>query len=168
MLHAYDTRESIIATVGQVLAPDGLDPHDLESVVTDSLAGALEAKTAWPLIASQEDIAPALARIEVPVIVISGEYDRVDPPETLQRELLPRLAQAEMHVLPGVGHLSPYEAPDHVADLVRAFALSLGRDGDAVRPRCTWCGISLTAAADARLARTRSGSPGVPRQRDKA
>ena len=172
MLHAYDTRESVIATVGEVLAPGGLDPHDLEAVITDSLAGAPAAKTAWPLFASQEDVTPALARIEVPVIVISGEHDRVDPPETLRRELLPRLAQAEMHLLPGAGHLLPYEAPDHVADLVGAFVLSLG--DAAARSRCTWCGISLAAAADARLARTRMpagtrpSSPDAPRDREEA
>ena len=139
MLRAYDTRESIVATVEQVLAPGGLDPHDLEAVISDSLAGAPAAKRAWPLLTSQEDITPALPRIDVPVIVISGEHDRVDPPEAL-RELLSRLGQAELHVLPQVGHLVPYEAPDEVADLVRAFALSLpdhgllspAGDGDAV------------------------------------
>jgi hypothetical protein len=124
------------------------------------------------MLSSQEDLTPALARIEVPVVVISGEHDRVDPPGTLRRELLPRLAQAQMHVLPRVGHLSPYEAPDHIADLVRAFVLSLGGDGDASRTHCTWCGISLAAAVDARLARTRiptgarSTDPSAPRHRD--
>ena len=185
MLHAYDTRDSIVATVEQVLAPDGLDPDDLEAVIADGLAGAPAARAAWPLSTSQEDIAPALARIHVPVIVISGDHDRVDPPEALQRELLPRLGQVELHVLPRVGHLLPYEAPDHVAGLVRAFALSLGDDGsasrtgdgDATGPHRAWCGISPTAAADVRLARTRwtdaragtdPGSAGAPRQRDEA
>jgi pimeloyl-ACP methyl ester carboxylesterase len=162
MVHAYDTRESILATIREVLAPDGLTPADLETVVADSLAGAPAAREAWPLRSSQEDITAALADIAVPVIVLAGEHDRVDPPETIRRELLSRLPQARLHLLPNVGHLSPLEAPDEVADLISAFALSLRDDGMAaptdgagiVRPRCSWCGMSRTAAAQLRLDRS--------------
>jgi pimeloyl-ACP methyl ester carboxylesterase len=126
MVHAYDSRDSIIATVEQVLAPDGLGAEDLDMVIADSLAGAAAAKEAWPLSASQEDIGAAVAAIGVPAIVISGAHDRVDPPDVLRRALLPRLAQATLHVLPGVGHLLPLEAPREVAALVGGFARSVG------------------------------------------
>ena len=170
MVRAYDTRESVAATVAQVLAPDGLDQADLESVIKDSLAGAPAAKEAWPLSTSQEDISSALAGIEVPAIVISGEHDRVDPPEALRRELLPRLAWAQLHVLPRVGHLSPYEAPDAVANLVKAFAMSLTDDGvlsptgdEMVQQQCKYCGLSPAAAASARLRRSHADiSPATP------
>jgi pimeloyl-ACP methyl ester carboxylesterase len=125
MVHVYDTRDSIIATVEQVLAPDGLSPEDLEMVVADSLAGALAARTAWPQVTSQEDITAAVGHIDVPVIVVSGAHDRVDPPEGLRRELLPLIPHAQLHVLDGVGHLLPLEAPDHISCLVRTFALSV-------------------------------------------
>jgi pimeloyl-ACP methyl ester carboxylesterase len=124
MVRAYDSRDSVIATVEQVLAPNGLDPDDLEAVIADSLAGSPAAKVAWPLFASQEDITAAVAGIEVPTLVISGEGDRVDPPDVLRRELLPRIPQAQLHVLPGIGHLLPYEAPCDVAALIRALAIS--------------------------------------------
>lgn len=147
MVHAYDTRESVVATVEQVLAPGGLDPDDLETVVADSLAGATPAKAAWPLHASQEDITERMADIAVPVLIVSGENDRVDPPEVLRRELLAWLPQAQLHVLPGLGHLLPLEAPQAVADLLRAFVLSLD---EAASPRCEWCGITRSAAAQER------------------
>jgi pimeloyl-ACP methyl ester carboxylesterase len=177
MVRAYDTRESVVATVAGVLAPDGLDPADLEAVIEDSLAGVPAAKAAWPLSTSQEDIAPALADIEVPAIVISGEHDRVDPPEVLQRELLPRLAHAQLYVLPRVGHLSPYEAPDAVANLVRAFAMSLTNDGilsstgdEVVQGQCRYCGLSPAAAASARLRRGHADigpdTPSMPHRSD--
>ena len=163
MVRAYDTRESVVATVAQVLAPNGLDPADLDAVIEDSLAGAPAAKEAWPLSTSQEDIASALADIEVPAIVVSGEHDRVDPPEVLKRELLPRLAWAQLHVLPHVGHLSPYEAPDIVANLIKAFAMSLTDDrilsptGDEmVQRECQYCGLSPEAAAGERLRRSQA------------
>jgi len=125
MVNAYGSRDSILATVEQVLAPDGLHPDDLEIVIADSLAGAAAAKEAWPLMTSQEDITAAVKHIDVPVIVISGEHDRVDPPDVLRRELLSRIPQAQLHVLPKVGHLSPLEAPEDIADLIRAFVRPL-------------------------------------------
>jgi pimeloyl-ACP methyl ester carboxylesterase len=54
----------------------------------------------------REDITQDVARITVPTLVISGE-DRVDPPAVLRQHLLPRIAQARLHVLPGIGHLAP-------------------------------------------------------------
>ena len=128
MVSAYHSRDSIVATVEQVLAPNGLEPDDLETVVADSLAGAPPAKEAWPLTTSQEDITAEVAAIDVPVLVLSGALDRVDPPEVLRRELLPRIPQARLRVLPQHGHLLPYEAPEEIADQVRAFALSLSED----------------------------------------
>jgi pimeloyl-ACP methyl ester carboxylesterase len=121
MVSAYDTRENIIATVEQALAGGPLDPADLEVVIADSLAGAPAAKQAWPLFASQEDITDAVPQIAVPTVVISGENDRVDPPSVLTDELLPRISQASMRLLPGVGHLSPLEAPERLASLIKAF-----------------------------------------------
>jgi pimeloyl-ACP methyl ester carboxylesterase len=159
MVHAYDSRESIVATLDQVLAPDGLDAEDRETVIADSLAGAAAAKEAWPLASSQEDIVAAVASIDVPVIVISGEHDRVDPPEGLRRELLSRIPQAELYVLPKVGHLSPLEAPDLVADLIRTFTLSIVQEGFPSRSqhaqtallRCPECWAARPAAGKNRL-----------------
>ncbi|WP_127904431.1 alpha/beta fold hydrolase [Solirhodobacter olei] len=125
MVQAYDTRDSIIATVRQVLARTPLAPDDLEQVVTDSLQGAPAARLAWPLEASQEDITAQAAQIRVPTLVVSGEEDRVDPPAVLRQELMPRIPQARLHLLPGIGHLSPLEAPDDLADLIRSFATPL-------------------------------------------
>lgn len=125
MVGAYASRESVTATVEQVLAGRPLAPDDLASVIADSMRGAAAAKAAWPLAASQEDITQAVAGIAVPTLVISGELDRVDPPSVLESELLPRIPQARLHVLPGVGHLSPLEAPTEVARLIRAFAIAV-------------------------------------------
>jgi 3-oxoadipate enol-lactonase len=61
----------------------------------------------------------------VPVLVIAGERDQVDRVETLRAELLPRVAGARLHVLPGTGHLSPLEAPAALAALIREFVATL-------------------------------------------
>lgn len=161
MVQAYATRESVVATVHQVLAPHGLAPDDLEFVIADSLAGGRAAKAAWPLAASQEDITAAVAHIDVPVIVVSGEDDRVDPPEVLRSDLLTHIPQAQLLLLPGIGHLSPLEAPADIADILRAIAPlmtgsspgSTARDEASAARRCTWCGVSLKAVAERRLGR---------------
>lgn len=125
MAQAYRSRDSIMTTVEQVLAPGGLVAEDLETVIADSLAGAPAAKEAWPLMTSQEDITEAVAEIDIPVIVIAGEHDRVDPPEVLRRKLLTHIPHARLCVLPNVGHLSPLEAPEDIAELIRSFVLPL-------------------------------------------
>lgn len=159
MVHAYASRESIVATVQQVLAPDGLAPGDLETVIADSLAGALPARAAWPLEASQEDIRAVMPAIAVPVLIISGQNDRVDPPKVLRREVLARLPGARMIELPGVGHLAPLEAPEDIADLLRAFALSLdGEEAGALH--CAECGATPMAVAQKRIEQRAARSAG--------
>jgi uncharacterized protein (TIGR02246 family) len=68
-----------------------------------------------------EDITGDVVSINVPVMVIAGELDQVDRVETLRKELLPRIAGARLHVLPGAGHLSPLEAPSALATVIRQF-----------------------------------------------
>lgn len=121
MVNAYDSRESILDTVEQMLTASPLQPEDLQTVVQDSLQGSQAAKTAWPLVASQEDITAQAALIRVPTLVISGDKDRVDSPAVLQQELMTRIPQAILHILPGIGHLSPLEAPENLAHLIRDF-----------------------------------------------
>jgi pimeloyl-ACP methyl ester carboxylesterase len=89
------------------------------------MRGAPAAKVAWPLVASQEDISKQAALIRGPTLVISGEQDRVDPPAVLEQELMTRIPHATLHILPGIGHLSPLEAPGKVSELIRAFATPL-------------------------------------------
>lgn len=117
----YNSRESIEGALENMLLSRPL-PRDLhEQVVADSLAGAPGAKAAWPLGMSQEDISSELSAIDVPVLVIAGGADKVDPVEAHQVELLPRLSDVVFHVLPGLGHLVPLEGASDVAKLIATF-----------------------------------------------
>lgn len=135
---AYQSRESVEFVLDNVLTAKPLDGACREQVVEDSLKGAPQAKTAWPEIAMREDISAAVKHIDVPTIVISGELDQVDRIETLRAELLPRIPHAAMRILPGIGHLSPLEAPTEVAHIIAGFiegeVMEKGRDGK-WRPR---------------------------------
>ena len=125
MTTVYDTRESITQALDNVLIAKPLSPALREQVIADSLRGAPQAKTAWPLVGMVEDITGDVRSINVPVKVIAGEKDQVDRIETLARELLPRIAGARLHALPDTGHLSPLEAPSAVAEEIRAFVSEL-------------------------------------------
>ena len=126
---AYDSRESIAFALDHVLTARPLAGEAREQVIADSLRGAPQAKAAWPNAAMREDISSAVKGIDVPVLVIAGEHDRVDSPDTLRKALLPHIAQASMEVVPGVGHLSPFEAPGELASLIEGFihAIETGR-----------------------------------------
>ena len=122
MAEAYSTRETVEMTIDQVLTAKPLDPADRAQVIADSLRGAPQAKKAWPVSSSQENISDAAAMIEVPTLVLSGELDRVDTVAAARSELLPRIPHAVLHVLPGTGHLSPLESPADLARDIDRFA----------------------------------------------
>ncbi|WP_025600619.1 alpha/beta fold hydrolase [Burkholderia sp. WSM2230] len=121
MAAAYDSRESIAWVLDNVLTANPLDARLREQVIVDSLRGAPQAKAAWPNAAMREDIRQEVGLIDVPVLVVGGELDQVDPIETLQKEVLPRIAGARLDVLLGTGHLSPLEAPSALAAIIRQF-----------------------------------------------
>ena len=118
---AYASRSSVEATLDGMLSEKPLSAAQRERVIEDSLRGGVEAKAAWPRVASQEDISREVAAIEVPVGVIAGERDRVDSVGTLRAELMSRIPQASMVVLKETGHLSPMESAAEVAGAISAF-----------------------------------------------
>lgn len=122
---AYHSRESVELVIDHVLTAKSLDAACRERVIEDSLRAAPQAKAAWPNIAMREDITAAVASIDAPTVVISGELDQVDRVATLQAELMPRIPHARMHILPGIGHLSPLEAPAEVAQLIARFVTAV-------------------------------------------
>lgn len=123
--HAYDDAASIGAALDHVLGGSALSTELRAQVVEDSLRGAPAAMQSWPYRAMAEDIAEQAARIAVPVAVLSGELDQVDPPVALRTHLLPFIPQAELDIVPGCGHLLPLEAPGAVAATIRRFVSSL-------------------------------------------
>ncbi|MEZ5342511.1 MAG: alpha/beta hydrolase [Acidimicrobiales bacterium] len=69
------------------------------------------------------DIRSQLQSIEHPSLVIVGELDKETPP-SYAAVLNDGLPNSRLEILPGVGHLSPAEAPDAFNALVRDFLLT--------------------------------------------
>jgi len=74
------------------------------------------------LLMQRSDARAFLRGLRMPVQVVCGDADQVTPPD-LSHELAALIQGAELSWLPEVGHLSPYEAPQGVADAVRALLL---------------------------------------------
>lgn len=125
--HAYDSAASVRATLAHVLTASPLPRALADQVVADSLRGSAAAKQAWPHTIMAQDITGPARAIDVPVRVVSGELDQVDPPAALQAHLLPFIRQAVLETVPRRGHLLPLEAPDAVAGTIRRFVADLGR-----------------------------------------
>jgi 3-oxoadipate enol-lactonase len=75
------------------------------------------------------DFREAASRIDVPALVLVGEHDILFPPAQarLLAEALPR---ATYHVIAGVGHFPPLQAPDAVCNLVVPFLSSESAGGE--------------------------------------
>lgn len=56
----------------------------------------------------------------VPVHVIAGADDSVEPEASLRASLGKVLPHATFSVLPGVGHMAPLEAPARLAEAIRS------------------------------------------------
>jgi len=125
MQAAYLSRESVSVALDNMLTAKPLSAAQRERVIVDSMRGAPQARDAWPTSTSLEDISTLVSSIDVPVAVIAGELDRVDGLPDVKQQLLSRISQAQLHVLPGVGHLSPLESPAEVADVIVRFIQSL-------------------------------------------
>jgi pimeloyl-ACP methyl ester carboxylesterase len=123
--HAYDSRESISDVLQRVLTYRPLAAGLQEQVITDSLAGNPDALLAWPLHGMNQNITDVAGLVNVPVQVLAGRHDLVEPPASLEADLLPVIRGARMTVLEGTGHLSPLEVPDQIAHEIDQFVTSV-------------------------------------------
>ena len=125
MMWGPNVREFVTMAVEKMLTSKPISHEDVELLVADAIRGSPAARAAWGRQTSLEDITEAVGHIDTPTLVISGEHDKIDPVESLKRELLPRIPGAVLQVLPDVGHLSLLEAPKENARHLDTFAKGL-------------------------------------------
>lgn len=122
LAHAYDSPETVAGARDHVLTATPLSDELKAQIVADSRNSTAEARDEWPRDGIVRDITAAARRIDVPVLVLAGEHDQVEPVGVLRDNLLPYLARAEFRTIPATGHLIPLEAPDGLAHEIAAFA----------------------------------------------
>ncbi|MCV7179637.1 alpha/beta fold hydrolase [Mycolicibacterium sphagni] len=133
--HAYDSEATVRQSIEVMLTNGGLSAALRGQVVEDSLRAHRDARLAWPLHGLVEDVSAGVGGIEVPVLVLAGRHDKVEPPAVLADHLLPLIPTATLVILESTGHLSPLEVPDQLAAQIAAFTAALpGRPAPPERP----------------------------------
>jgi len=81
-------------------------------------------KAALLAMLSRTDTTQSLQEIEIPVLLISSENDKVIPKETMKR-IASKIKNSTLVSLSGSGHMSMIENPDGFKSAVRSFLQSL-------------------------------------------
>jgi pimeloyl-ACP methyl ester carboxylesterase len=98
-----------------------------QQILLDNMKCTRLAWDAWLLHGSREDISARMCNVLVPCTILAGDHDNVMSPSVHGLETLPLLPTGTpLEIIGGAGHLLPYEAPEEVAQLLRAFAERLG------------------------------------------
>ena len=90
-------------------------------------AGAQQLIAQNRAVMAREDRRADLPRITCPVLVACGEADQITPPEHA-REMAAAMANAQLEIVPGAGHMLTMEQPARVGALLRAWLASLDAD----------------------------------------
>jgi pimeloyl-ACP methyl ester carboxylesterase len=89
-----------------------------KQIIADDLRTTKPAWMAWLEIGSREDISSRMARVNVPVHIVVGAKDNALPPDVQDRLVLPYLKNATVEIVPGAGHLLPWETPNELAAFI--------------------------------------------------
>jgi len=106
------------------------DPARITQDIYDGYTRPLQVenwdRALWELVLASEqpDLASRMEELSLPVLVITGDDDRVVPTENSIR-LAGEIPGAELVVLPGCGHVPQEECPQAFLDAVMAFLQSL-------------------------------------------
>ncbi|MBC6697447.1 alpha/beta fold hydrolase [Hymenobacter puniceus] len=120
-LHAWGKQATAEQTLQHITARP-LAPALRQQVIEDNLRSSKAAWDAWLLHGSRENLANRMCEVQVPCALLAGDQDAVMSPSVHGLETLPLLPEGTpLEIIAGAGHLLPYEAPDEVAALLRAF-----------------------------------------------
>ncbi|SMF20217.1 Pimeloyl-ACP methyl ester carboxylesterase [Azospirillum oryzae] len=124
MLASYQSAGGVNEAL-KILCHRDLPQEDRLQVVEDTLRGAAGAKREWTTAGMLARL-DGISDIRIPTLIAVGDCDRVERADGLREIYGEILPAAEFRILPGVGHLSPLEAPAAVAeacsDLLSAVA----------------------------------------------
>ena len=106
----------------RLVAPRRRDDAALETVVRRMLmeVGAPAFVRQQNAILRRADSRPTLPTISVPTLVLVGADDQLTPPD-LSEEMARAIPNADLVIVPGVGHLAPLEQPEAVTQALRRW-----------------------------------------------
>jgi pimeloyl-ACP methyl ester carboxylesterase len=136
-LHAFDNIENAEVVVRTVLtaSESALSDELVRAIANDMVRGNKSARSGWLIHGMPEDIGQLFDRIDVPVWVVAGGSDIIEPVERMKTEIQEKLNHrvngiARLVVVEGSGHLLPFEKPGEVAQYVKQFTESLSESNE--------------------------------------
>jgi pimeloyl-ACP methyl ester carboxylesterase len=97
----------------------------IDMITSNPTVGMVGAQLAM---AARTDTTAALARIEVPTLVVVGAEDTLTPPE-LSKQMASEIEGSQLEIIPGAGHLPALETPDAFNEALKRFLDGLETDG---------------------------------------
>ena len=108
-----------------VFLPQTMPDRFVEETATPLLLRPREfLANAWDLVtlkAAVAEQAPRYRDIKAPVVVIAGDADKTVWPDIHSRPFVAAVPNAKLIMLPGVGHMVPYAAPDLIVHEIDAM-----------------------------------------------
>ncbi|MBW8820541.1 MAG: alpha/beta fold hydrolase [Streptomyces sp.] len=109
--------DEAVDLVSGAVAPGRPDVTALAAAMARGL-GAEVFKAQQLAVLDRRDRTSEIAKIAVPTLIVAGDADVITRLR-LSAEMASSIPDAELHVLEGIGHLSPLEDPDAVAARIR-------------------------------------------------
>ena len=91
------------------------DGPAFDRIVADHLRASLAGWLAWLDNGSREDLRAIARQVDVPMLVVAGADDAALGPAVQERETMPFLPGAALHMVEGSSHLVPLDAPERLA-----------------------------------------------------
>jgi 3-oxoadipate enol-lactonase len=119
LMRAGDDIETRVRRTFTAIAGEGYmakHPEDLDQIVKNSITKPMSPESYQRQLGAcmghfRQGVADQLAQIAAPTLVVHGEYDPLIPHEN-GKFLAAHIKGARLSSYPGVGHLSPIEAPE--------------------------------------------------------
>jgi pimeloyl-ACP methyl ester carboxylesterase len=101
-----------------------IDPGLLQAIRADQLAAGADATVVQQRAVSLRADQRALLRsLRIPLLAVAGERDQLVPP-ALSQEAAELAPDARLEIVSDVGHLLPWESPQRLGPLLRAWVLT--------------------------------------------
>jgi len=120
LLNAYGDRFALETQLNNITA-QSLTNGGMENAIADNLKVSYASWHWWVQLGSREDISPQTSTVKVPILVISGQYDKKLSTRFLHDEFEKYFDFVRFEEIKEAGHLLPIEAPAAVVKLIREY-----------------------------------------------
>jgi pimeloyl-ACP methyl ester carboxylesterase len=123
-LSAVFARLTLNRTVKVMFSPQPAPSHFVRSIVREMTVRPSQiranAEDAAFMIPAAASLGKRYDQLTIPVVIIAGDADKVVDPHGHAERLHARLANSQLHVLPGIGHMVHYFGREHIVSAVSA------------------------------------------------